>query len=151
MLNRPLQKKADKNKPKQSSKQSVRTRSAADVFLSKDNAKHFKFCISQHILKRKYKCKYYFKCVVKSHERTFKIQIKSVREWNKHHKTKHSDIKYTCSMCNKILNIPCSIKDHKYTHNQKPHICGQCNTGFLSASQLSLHMQTLIFRCIIIV
>ena len=123
------------DKKQKLTKRGVKRRSTADVVPSKDSATHFKFQISQHILKRKYKCKYYFKCAVQECDQKFK----SVREWNKHYKTKHSDVKYMCSMCNKVLHTPCSVKDHKYTHNHRPHICGRCNQGFLSPDHLSLH------------
>ena len=103
------------DKKQKSTKSGVKRKSIADVFPSKDSAKHFKFGISQHILKRKYKHKYYFKCAVQDCNQKFK----SVCKWNKHHKTKHSDVKYTCSTCNKVIFTPCSIKDHKYTHYPK--------------------------------
>ena len=63
-------------------------------------------------------------------------------EWNTHHKTKHSDVKYTCSVCSKVLHTPSSIKDHKYMHNRKQHICSRCNQGFLSPSCLTQHKHT---------
>ena len=112
----------------------TKSRLASDVFPTK-KAKRFKFKISQHILKRKYKRKYYFKCAVKN----CTCKFRSVKEWNSHHQNKHSDVKYNCTICGKILNIPCSIKDHKYTNNSKLHICGRHNKGLLSASRLSLH------------
>ena len=123
------------DKKQKSTKRGVKRRLTADVVPSKDSAKHFKFQISQHILKRKYKRKYYFKCAVQECDQKFK----SLHEWNKHHKTKHNDVEYTCSTCNKVLHTPCSVKDHKCTHNCRPYICGRCNQGFLSPGHLSLH------------
>ena len=123
------------DKKQKAIKRGVKRRSTADVVPSKDSANCFKYQISQHILKRKYKCKYYFKCAVQDCD----WKLKSVSEWNKHHKTKHSDVKYVCSTCNKMLHTPCSVKDHKYTHNHRPHICGRCNQGFLSPGHLNQH------------
>ena len=123
------------DKKQKLTKRGVKRRLMADVVPFKDSAKCFKFQILQHILKRKYKCKYYFKCAVQECYQKFK----SVCEWNKHHKTKHSDVKYMCSTFNKVLHTPCSVKDHKYTHSRRPHICGRCNQGFLSPGHLSLH------------
>ena len=111
---------------------------------AKDSAKHYKFKIAQHKLKWKYRCKYYFKCTVKECNHKFK----SVHEWNTHHKTKHSDVKYTCSVCSKVLHTPSSIKDHKYMHNHKPHICSRCNQGFLSPSHLTQHKHTHCRQCL---
>ena len=109
-----------------------------EVTPAKDSAKRYKFKIAQDKLKRKYRCKYYFKCAIKECNRKFK----SVREWNTHHKTKHSDVKYTCSVCSKVLHTPSSIKDHKYMHNHKQYICSRCNQGFLSPSYLTQHKHT---------
>ena len=81
-------------------KRGVKRRLTADMVPSKDSAKRFKFQISQHILKRKYKCKYYFKCAIQECDPKFR----SVCKWNKHHKNKHSDVKYMCSTCNKVLH-----------------------------------------------
>ena len=69
-------------------------------------------------------------------------KFKSVCEWNTHCKTKHSDVKYTCSVCSKVLHTCSSIEDHKYMHNCKPHICNRCNQGFLSPSHLIQHKHT---------
>ena len=111
---------------------------------AEDSAKCYKFKIAQHKLKWKYRCKYYFKYAVKECNRKFK----SVCEWNTHHKTKHNDVIYTCSVCSKVLHTPSSIKDHKYTHNCKPHICSRCNQGFLSPSHLTQHKHTHHRQCL---
>ena len=115
-----------------------------EVTPAKDSAKHYKFEIAQHKLKWKTRCKYYFKCTVKECNHKFK----SVHERNTHHKTKHSDVKYTCSVCSKVLHTPSSIKDHKYTHNCKQHICSRCNQGFLSPSHLTQHKHTHQRQCL---
>ena len=110
-----LPEKSGKVKPKQlkPNKTAAKTRPISDVFPTQDSAERFKFHISWHILKRKYKHKYYFKCAVKECEQ----KLRSVKEWNRHHKTKHADVKYNCPVCGKVLQMPARIKDHKYTHN----------------------------------
>ena len=111
---------------------------------AKDSAKCYKFKIAQHKLRRKYRRKYYFKCAVQECDHKFK----SVCEWNTHHKAKNSDVKYTCSVCSKVLHTPGSIGDHKYMHNHKTHICSRCNQGFLSPSHLTQHKHTHCRQCL---
>ena len=99
------------------------------------SAQRFKFIIAKYGIRRKYKCKYHFKCHVKGCESVFA----SIKDWNFHHKKKHSKVKYTCTKCKKVMDTPASYRDHVYTHNETQITCGRCNKSFPSVSRLNLH------------
>ena len=105
------------------------------IFPTKKTAAQFKLRIQTHHLKRKRKCKYYFKCAVPDCGRSFN----SVKSWNIHHLAKHKNITYRCGKCRKMLHTLTSMKSHELTHHDKPHTCGQCGKTFLHLSKLNLH------------
>ena len=108
---------------------------AVGVYPSVKSASRFKFKLSQHGIKWKYKRKYSYKCQVKGCMRRFD----NVKDWNKHHRSRHTDVTYTCKKCGRISDTPIQHRDHTYLHKEIQFSCGCCCKSFPSISRLSLH------------
>ena len=105
------------------------------VYPTTTSASKFKFKLSQHGIKRKYKRKYSYQCHVKGCVRKFN----NVKDWNKHHWLRHHVVTYTCEKCSRISDTPIQHRDYFYTHKETQFSCGHCNKSFPSISHLSLH------------
>ena len=95
----------------------------------------FKFRLSQHRVRRKYRCNYKFMCKVKKHTGSFK----NLREWNEHHRLRHPDKTCKCMKCGKISPTPITFRDHSYFHGVKKFTCNRCTKAFINISRLNLH------------
>ena len=123
----------DTTKPK--IKCETKKTSSIGVYPTPKSASKFKFKMSQHGIKCKYKRKYSYKCQVKGCIRKFN----NVKDWNKHHRSRHLDVNYTSEKCNRVSDTPIQHHDHLYTHKETQFSCGHCCKSFPSTSQLSLH------------
>ena len=79
--------------------------------------------------------KYTYKCQVEGCPKKFN----NVTDWNKHHRSWHSSITYTCKKCNRISTSPIQHRDHIYLHNETQFTCGCCYKSSPSISRLNLH------------
>ena len=110
-------------------------KSETGIFPTHKTAAQYKLRIQMHHVKRKRKCKCYFKCALPGCPHSFN----SVKEWNIHCLAKHKTITYSCEECKKHLQTPTSMRSHKLTHRDKPFRCGRCGKTFLHLSKLNLH------------
>ena len=94
-----------------------------------------KFAISSHRLLRKKRKKYNFRCPITGCKKVFN----TVKDWNSHHLSLHSAVKYQCSICLKWMTTPNRFNDHKYLHQDARYKCGRCNKSFYFKSGLQLH------------
>ena len=94
-----------------------------------------KFAISSHSLLRKKRKKYNFRCPITGCKKVFN----TVKDWNSHHLSVHSAVKYQCSTCFKWVTTPNRFNDHKYLHQDARYKCGHCNKSFHFKSGLQLH------------
>ena len=61
----------------------------------------------------------------------------STQELNKHYRLKHKPL--MCGICNKLFNLPGTLKKHMYGHLDKPFKCDKCSESFHFESELSNH------------
>ena len=110
-------------------------------------AKKPKFAISSHGLLRKTRKKYNFKCPIRGCKKIFGM----VKDWNSHHLSSHSTVKYQCAKCLKWMTTPNRFADHKYYHQEARYKCGRCNKSFHFNSGLqlhkNLHRRNKVYRC----
>ena len=98
-------------------------------------SKKHKFAITSHELLRKKRKKYKFICPITGCKRIFQ----TVKEWNCHHLSLHSSIKYQCGKCLKWVTTPNRFADHQYYHQEARYKCGRCNKAFHFNSGLQIH------------
>ena len=103
--------------------------------ISGTTSKKHKFAISSHGLLRKKRKKYNFTCPITGCKMTFH----TVKDWNCHHLSSHSTVKYQCAICLKWMTTPNRFADHKYYHQDARYKCGRCNKSFCFNSGLQLH------------
>ena len=78
----------------------------------------------------------------KSTGRTYKCarcnkRKSSTQELNKHYRLKHKPL--MCGICNKLFDLPGTLKKHMYGHLDKPFKCEKCSESFYFESELSNH------------
>ena len=78
----------------------------------------------------------------KSTGRTYKCaqcnkRKSSTQELNKHYRLKHKPL--MCGICNKLFDLPGTLKKHMYGHLDKPFKCDKCSESFHFESELSNH------------
>ena len=78
----------------------------------------------------------------KSKGRTYKCtrcdkHKKSTQELNKHYRLKHKPL--MCGICNKLFDLPGTLKKHMYGHLDRPFKCNSCNENFHFESELGNH------------
>ena len=78
----------------------------------------------------------------KSTGRTYKCarcnkRESSTQELNKHSRLKHKPL--MCGMCNKLFDLPGTLKKHMYGNLDKPFKCDKCSENFHFESELSNH------------
>ena len=78
--------------------------------------------LSQYGIKCRYKRNYTYKCQVEGCPKKFN----NVGDWNKHHRSRHSSITYTCEKCGHISSSPIQHRDHIYLHKETQFTCGRC-------------------------
>ena len=61
----------------------------------------------------------------------------STQELNKHYRLKHKPV--MCSICNKLFDLPGTLKKHMYGHLDKPYKFDKCSESFHFESELSNH------------
>ena len=61
----------------------------------------------------------------------------STQELNKHYRLKHKPL--MCGICNKLFDLPGTLKKHMYGHLDKPFKCDKCSESFHFESELSNH------------
>ena len=59
----------------------------------------------------------------------------STQELNKHYRLKHKPL--MCGICNKLFDLPGTLKKHMYGHLDKPFKCDKCSESFHFESKLS--------------
>ena len=87
--------------------------------------------IEKHGIRRKKSTGHTFKCA------QYNKCKSSTRELNKHYRLKHKPV--MCGICNKLFDLPGSLKKHMYGHLDKPYKCDQCSESFHFESELSNH------------
>ena len=66
-------------------------------------------------------------------------KFNNVCDWNKHHRSRHSSVIYTCEKCGHISSSPIQHRDHIYLHKEMEFTCGCCYKSFPSVTRLNLH------------
>ena len=120
---------------KPSTKKVTKIRKAEGIYPGARTASKYMFRLSQYGIKQKYKRKYTYKCQVEGCPKKFN----NVGDWNKHHRSRHSSITYTCEKCVRISSSPIQHRDHIYLHKETQFTCGHCYKSFRSISRLNLH------------
>ena len=64
-------------------------------------------------------------------------QTKSIHELNKDYHFKHKP--QMCGICNKLFDLPGTLKKHMYSHLDKPYKCEKCTESFHFESELGNH------------
>ena len=116
-------------------KKVIKVRKAVGIYPSASTASKYKFRLSQYGIKRRYKRKYTYKCQFEGCPKKFN----NVGDWNKHHRSRHSSITYTCEKCGHISSSPIQHRDHIYLQKETQFTCGHCYKSFPSISRLNLH------------
>ena len=87
--------------------------------------------IVKHGIRRKKSTGHTYKCA-----RCNKCKS-STQELNKHYRLKHKPL--MCGICNKLFDLPGTLKKHMYGHLDKPFKCDKCSESFHFESELSNH------------
>ena len=116
-------------------KKVIKNKKAVGIYPNASTASKYKFRLSQYGIKCRYKRNYTYKCQVEGCPKIFN----NVGDWNKHHRSRHSSITYTCEKCGRISSSPIQHRDHIYLHKETQFTCGHCYKSFPSISRLNLH------------
>ena len=128
-------KKQNKSKTKKSTKKTTNANPSKKKGNPNAISKEHKFAITSHGLLRKKRKIYKFTCPITKCKKIFH----TVKEWNCHHLSLHSSVKYQCGKCLKWVTTPNRFADHQYYHQEARHKCGRCNKTFHFNSGLQLH------------
>ena len=87
--------------------------------------------ILKHSIRRKESTGHTYKCARCNKRKS------STQELNKHYRLKHKPL--MCGICNKLFDLPGTLKKHMYGHLDKPFKCDKCSESFHFESELSNH------------
>ena len=87
--------------------------------------------IVKHGIQRKKSTGHTYKCARCNKRKS------STRELNKHYRLKHKPL--MCGICNKLFDLPGTLKKHMYGHLDKPFKCDKCSESSHFESELSNH------------
>ena len=87
--------------------------------------------IIKHGIRRKKSMRHTYKCARCNKRKS------STQELNKHYRLKHKPL--MCCICNKLFDLPGTLKKYMYRHLDKPFKCDKCSESFHFESELSNH------------